>query len=421
MEHFNSVKPTSRYIGVFPPPNYGLFWKGRVGSFKSSERPVMCTDYEFTYACGHKSHPARPDNPDAANIYKGCTDISPTARVTKHCEKYRGSNIVCGAQDREVVSEIIPIVCEDPACQRGVLGADDDGCMLMQANEAQDPADRVQEWIRGLSGKEKAEMVKANVKLCQPPVWGRKGPHVKKQRNVRTKAEREMAEERWTGEKERERQVAAARKKKLACLDRTKILQWQATEQKKGEIWMAAKKKASLRDAALRKKADDEVAAKRKASNKAADRFITEWIEKEKAADSQVDGVATPTKKSKVGRSKKLNNEEAADESATTLKGSNKRADNDEDVGLMTPKTKAKYLREQTVKMLQKSLREDMKRIVALGPPTSPATKERRRKRAKMEEVKAAKLKRERQKCYDALDKRMRRINNLPPDYPLQW
>ncbi|EWC47119.1 hypothetical protein DRE_03488 [Drechslerella stenobrocha 248] len=151
----------------------------------------MCTDYDVWYACGHKAEPARIDSPEAAKVYVGCTSTTPTARVIRHCAKFQASGEVCPSYERVVITQTFPIACLGGQCKPLAEGFDDDGCVLMWNNLEKSAVDG-RDWISRLSEKEKAEMFKASTKICQPPVWGRKGPHVKKQRKVKTKAEKEL-------------------------------------------------------------------------------------------------------------------------------------------------------------------------------------------------------------------------------------
>ncbi|KAK6497525.1 hypothetical protein TWF481_011931 [Arthrobotrys musiformis] len=158
----------------------------------------MCTDYEIWYACGHKAHPARPDlsklNEQEKAAYANSDPLSPTARVYKHCPLFKSSGKICQIQDRLVVTQRWDIVCFDDASCKPVEKFDDSECPLLQ----------------------KSLEASAVAGQNQPPVWGRKGPHVKKPRKVKTKEERERDRE----EKERvkaQKEAEKAEKKDLAA------------------------------------------------------------------------------------------------------------------------------------------------------------------------------------------------------------
>ncbi|KAF3926814.1 hypothetical protein ABW20_dc0101309 [Dactylellina cionopaga] len=150
----------------------------------------MCTDYDIWYACGHKCEPARVDAPNASEIYMECTATTPTARVIKRCKQFQKSGKVCPPHQRDVITDLFPIFCPKDDCNPPPEEFDDDGCILLWKNiEESTIAGR--NWANSLTEKEKIEMYKASARISQPPVWGRKGPHVKKQRRVKTKVERE--------------------------------------------------------------------------------------------------------------------------------------------------------------------------------------------------------------------------------------
>ncbi|EPS41231.1 hypothetical protein H072_4879 [Dactylellina haptotyla CBS 200.50] len=165
----------------------------------------MCTDFDVIYACGHKAHPARVEGPEAADIYRGCSSTAPTARCTKHCKQYAETKKVCPPSKRLVVTQIFEIVCYDEGCKPLPNTYDDDGCILMK-NNIEESTVGGWKYVNGLTEKEKADMYRASAKISQPPVWGRKGPHIKKPRKVKTKQERE----REKSEKERAKEVDTA-------------------------------------------------------------------------------------------------------------------------------------------------------------------------------------------------------------------
>ncbi|KAJ6263549.1 hypothetical protein Dda_2113 [Drechslerella dactyloides] len=207
----------------------------------------MCTDYEVMYACGHKGQPARTDGPDATAIYAGCTDNSPTARVTSKCKQFQKSSKVCSPQKRTVITQTFPIFCDgERKCPRTVSYPDDVGCKLLQGIEAGGSTNN-HEWIRDLTDREKANMNKANVKFCQPPVWGRKGPHVKKQRRVKTKEEKEIEkkkEEVLKKQKELEKLKKEERKEEERRKKEEEKKKKREEKQRKAEEKQAGKKKA---------------------------------------------------------------------------------------------------------------------------------------------------------------------------------
>ncbi|KAK6539994.1 hypothetical protein TWF694_008827 [Orbilia ellipsospora] len=150
----------------------------------------MCTDIDVLYACGHRGHPAREGCPDASEIYRGCTTETPTARCVQSCPSFTKTGKVCGPSKRVVISQIFDITCIDKKCDFFAQKFDDEGCRLMLKKTEKDTIDG-RKFLNGLSDKEKSEMAKAGSKISQPPVWGRKGPHIKKPRRVKTKEEKE--------------------------------------------------------------------------------------------------------------------------------------------------------------------------------------------------------------------------------------
>ncbi|KAF3273588.1 hypothetical protein TWF970_008953 [Orbilia oligospora] len=149
----------------------------------------MCTDYEIWYACGHKGHPARPNisqsNEQEIAVYADCGPLFPTARVVNRCSRFKESGRICQVQDRLVKN------LESSA----IAGL---------------------RYLDKLTEKERTELYKTSARISQPPVWGRKGPHVKKPRKVKTKEERERDKE----ERERakvQKEVEKAEKKELAA------------------------------------------------------------------------------------------------------------------------------------------------------------------------------------------------------------
>ncbi|KAF3913233.1 hypothetical protein AA313_de0208250 [Arthrobotrys entomopaga] len=151
----------------------------------------MCTDIDVFYACGHRGHPAREDGPDAEEIYRGCTTETPTARCVRSCPSFAKTGKVCPPSERLVITQVFDITCFDKQCDRiAAQKFDDERCALMLDKMERDTAEG-KKFVEGLSEKEKSEMAKAGAKISQPPVWGRKGPHVKKPRKVKTKEERQ--------------------------------------------------------------------------------------------------------------------------------------------------------------------------------------------------------------------------------------
>ncbi|RVD87424.1 uncharacterized protein DFL_001660 [Arthrobotrys flagrans] len=179
----------------------------------------MCTDYEIWYACGHKGHPVRSEtsqlNGQETAVYANCEALSPTARVCKHCSLFQASGKVCQIQDRLVVTQRWDVVCFDNQDCKPIKRFDDSECRLLQKN-LESSAIAGQKYLNSLSERERAELYKTSARISQPPVWGRKGPHIKKPRKVKTKEERERDRE----EKERARaqkEAEKAEKKEVAA------------------------------------------------------------------------------------------------------------------------------------------------------------------------------------------------------------
>ncbi|KAF3188320.1 hypothetical protein TWF788_000998 [Orbilia oligospora] len=179
----------------------------------------MCTDYEIWYACGHKGHPARPNisqsNEQEIATYVDCGPLFPTARVVNCCPRFKESGRICQAQDRLVVSQRWDIVCCDNKNCKPIEKFSDSNCQLLQRN-LESSALAGLRYLDKLTEKERAELYKTSARISQPPVWGRKGPHVKKPRRVKTKEERERDKE----EKERakvQKEVEKAEKKELVA------------------------------------------------------------------------------------------------------------------------------------------------------------------------------------------------------------
>ncbi|KAK6506081.1 hypothetical protein TWF506_011004 [Arthrobotrys conoides] len=182
----------------------------------------MCTDYEIWYACGHKGHPARPGFSQLSElenaVYANRNGHSPTARVSKHCARYKESGMVCQIQDRLVVTQRWEIVCCDVKKDcKPIKKFSDSDCEFLKKN-LESSAIAGQRYLNSLTEKERAELYKTSARISQPPVWGRKGPHVKKPRKVKTKEERERdkdEKERAKAQKEAEKterlELAAAR------------------------------------------------------------------------------------------------------------------------------------------------------------------------------------------------------------------
>ncbi|EGX46734.1 hypothetical protein AOL_s00097g482 [Orbilia oligospora ATCC 24927] len=179
----------------------------------------MCTDYEIWYACGHKGHPARPNisqsNEQEIAVYADCGPLFPTARVVNRCSRFKESGRICQVQDRLVVSQRWDIVCCDNKNCKPIEKFSDTGCQLLQKN-LESSAIAGLRYLDKLTEKERTELYKTSARISQPPVWGRKGPHVKKPRKVKTKEERERDKE----ERERakvQKEVEKAEKKELAA------------------------------------------------------------------------------------------------------------------------------------------------------------------------------------------------------------
>ncbi|KAK6524877.1 hypothetical protein TWF281_011778 [Arthrobotrys megalospora] len=179
----------------------------------------MCTDYEVWYACGHQGHLARPDasnaNEQGAEVYAGCTSTAPTARVVKHCSQFELMKAACPIQDRLVVTQRWEIVCFDNDNCKPIDKFDDDNCPLLQQS-LESSAAAGQRYLDSLSEKERAELYKTSARISQPPVWGRKGPHIKKPRKVKTKEERERDKEEKSRTKA-QKEAEKAEKKELAA------------------------------------------------------------------------------------------------------------------------------------------------------------------------------------------------------------
>lgn len=179
----------------------------------------MCTDYEIWYACGHQGHPARAEasNSDEKGlaIYAGCNPTIPTARVVKHCLQFKSTGAVCPIQDRLIVTQRWGIVCFDNTNCKPVERFDDDNCQLLQKSLVSS-AISGQRYLDSLSEKQRAELYKTSARISQPPVWGRKGPYIKKPRKVKTKEERERGKEERARAKA-QRQAEKAEKKEVAA------------------------------------------------------------------------------------------------------------------------------------------------------------------------------------------------------------
>ncbi|KAK6332031.1 hypothetical protein TWF718_002569 [Orbilia javanica] len=218
----------------------------------------MCTDYEIWYACGHKGHPVRPDasksNEHEIAAYADCGALSPTARVFKHCHQFEKSGKICSIQDRLVVTQRWEIVCFDNKDCKPAEKFDDTGCRLLQEN-LEASAIAGQNYLNSLTEKQRAELYKTSARISQPPVWGRKGPHVKKPRKVKTKEERERDKE----EKERARAQKEAEKAEKRELAAARALTDLASGKSKGG------RKKTIKDTNLQEPTEKKTGRKRKA------------------------------------------------------------------------------------------------------------------------------------------------------------
>ncbi|KAK6346279.1 hypothetical protein TWF730_010609 [Orbilia blumenaviensis] len=179
----------------------------------------MCTEYECWFECGHPVPYARKivgaDGKVAEAYGANWNNAFPTGIVTKHCPKFLSSGDVCPVQDRMIITERWPALCPDSkTCQR-ITKFDDDNCPLLQQDSLKFGDIKLQKKWKNLSEKRRAEHYKNSARINQPPVWGRKGPHTKKPRNVKTKDERERERESKGRTRDRtevdERDLVAAR------------------------------------------------------------------------------------------------------------------------------------------------------------------------------------------------------------------
>ncbi|KAF3929603.1 hypothetical protein ABW19_dt0209226 [Dactylella cylindrospora] len=153
----------------------------------------MCTDYDVWYACGHRAAPARIAKPPSgvSDIYYDCASDTPTSRVVKNCKAFQETRKVCQPTDRLVITETWSMVCSDKSCKAKMEDQfDDRDCYQLRGRDSEIEGRR-EAWLKGKSEGDIKVLRKKEASLCQPQVWGRKGPHIKRTRNSKTREERE--------------------------------------------------------------------------------------------------------------------------------------------------------------------------------------------------------------------------------------